>query len=85
MSYLLTRIIPGNGVIVYFLDVPVEAVDALEERINTEHSGRSWTILMNADTGCLMAVSDELTDGVLHFVNGRWASLTPAEVASRRT
>ena len=85
MSTLLSRDITVSGVIVYFLDVPVEAVDALEERINTEHSGRSWTILMNADTGCLMAVSDELTDGVLHFVNGRWTSLTPAEVASRRT
>jgi len=84
MSYLLTRIIPGNGVIVYFLDVPVEAVDALEERINTEHRGRSWTILMSADAKCLMAVSDESTDEVLYFVNGCWASLTPAEVASRR-
>ena len=39
---------------------------------------------MSADAGCLMAVSDESTDGVLHFVNGCWASLTPAEVASRR-
>ncbi|MCG3770696.1 MAG: hypothetical protein JW384_01851 [Nitrosomonadaceae bacterium] len=84
MSTLLSRDLTGNGVIVYFQDVPVAAVDSLQEHINSEYRHRSWTILMSADAGCLMAVSDESTDGVLHFVNGCWASLTPAEVASRR-
>ena len=84
MSTLLSRDITVSGVIVYFPDVPVAAVDALEEHINTEYRGRSWTILMSADAKCLMAVSDESTDEVLYFVNGCWASLTSAEVASRR-
>lgn len=84
MSTLLSRDIPGKCIIVYFPDVPVAAVDSLEGYISTEYSDRSWTILMSADTKCLMAVSDESTDEVLYFVNGRWASLTPAEVAARR-